>query len=182
MRPLVPTAAGKDDVMLSATFIQSGDVIKGISPSDGHGVLKLSPEPTRVSLHGEFRTVRGPGWQLGFGAGNSAWRVEFRNPNDGSSGLVRGDGTWVAKFDPLAERAMVWSGWTDFRLDVAEGVISLWVNGRPALESAISGPQQLGDLSMEVPAGGNELQLRYLRVGGPTLAPMKPIQTAGSQP
>jgi len=100
------------------------------------------------------------------GQGISDFFVSVVMPDAGAGGLVTGDETWLARLDPAAQRTLRAESWNDVRLRLADGRVTVRLNGWPACDVGVSGGTRGARgycCALAAPDDGSEGRWRYVR-------------------
>lgn len=152
--------AGEDGVLIGSgeetkapgSLISESATVSG----DLHGDLWLDNETEcRIGLIGEGSFVE-------------SW-VSVVPSELGTGGLVTSQGEWLGRLDPAAQHTLRSDAWNDVRIRLADGRVTVRLNGWPALdvplssskESAPSAPNYRWALG--TPSGGSKIHWRFIR-------------------
>lgn len=104
----------------------------------------------------------------GVDATDSAFVVSVALPDAGTGGVLDGEGGWRARIDPAAQRVLRAGAWNDLRVRLADGHLSVHLNGWPAADVALQEDEAGREYraALVAPGAAGEGRWRYVRTRG----------------
>jgi dienelactone hydrolase len=148
------------------------DVIIGHgSETSARSELTSNAFGSAFELHGDVWLQGETECRIGFLADDSAsqsWWVSVVTTDQGTGGLVSESGEWLSGLDPAAQNTLRAGAWNDVRVQLADGQITVRLNGWPALDARIDSKNASGApvkyrCALAAPENDSEIRWRFIR-------------------